>query len=151
MNSTDKPSYNPAGRSPIGWVGGKRQLAKAIIPLIPPHLVYVEPFAGGAWVLFKKTPSQHEILNDINGDLARLYRVLRFHSEEFCRSFRWMLASREEFERVVAENPETLKTNWPMAQKWRPRTWLSALTSPAGSTCCGWKKTWVWRTSACGQ
>ena len=36
--------------SPIKWVGGKSRLRKAIIPLIPTHKCYVEPFGGAAWV-----------------------------------------------------------------------------------------------------
>ncbi len=36
-------------RSPLsGWIGGKMQLSQAIVPLIPVHECYVEPFAGAA-------------------------------------------------------------------------------------------------------
>ncbi|MXX53507.1 MAG: DNA adenine methylase, partial [Dehalococcoidia bacterium] len=52
--------------SPFKWVGGKSRLRKAIIPLIPPHRCYVEPFSGAAWVLFGKPPSPIEVLNDID-------------------------------------------------------------------------------------
>ena len=39
----------------INWVGGKRLLRKTIAPLIPKDIKsYVEPFGGGAWVLFYK-------------------------------------------------------------------------------------------------
>lgn len=36
----------------IPWMGGKRRLAKHILPLFPAHTCYVEPCAGGAAILF---------------------------------------------------------------------------------------------------
>jgi len=49
---------------PLAYIGGKNRLASRIIPLIPKHTTYVEPFAGGAQVFFHKEPSAIEILND---------------------------------------------------------------------------------------
>lgn len=89
-------------RSPLsGWLGGKYRLAKQIIDRIPDdHHCYCEPFAGAAWVLFKKPPSRAEILNDWNLEITTLYRVLQHHLEEFLRYFKWALVSRDEFERL---------------------------------------------------
>lgn len=92
----------------LSWIGGKSRLAKTIIPLIPEHQCYCEVFAGGAWMLFKKAPSQTEIINDINLELVTLYRVVKHHLDEFIRHFRWALVARDEFERMRAENPDTL-------------------------------------------
>jgi len=50
----------------IPWIGGKRRLAKHIIPLMPEHQCYCEPFAGGAALFFLKAPAKSEVLNDIN-------------------------------------------------------------------------------------
>lgn len=68
----------------VSYYGGKQRLAPKLIPLIPPHSVYVEPFAGGAALLFAKgrpetTGSDHyrEILNDKNALIANLYQVAR--------------------------------------------------------------------------
>lgn len=95
-------------KSPLAWVGGKSKLTQTIIPLIPPHKCYVETFAGAAWVLFRKPESKVEVINDINGDLVTLYRVIQNHLEEFVRYFKWSLISREEFARLQAVPPETL-------------------------------------------
>ena len=95
-------------KSFFGWVGGKSQLTSTIIPLIPEHQCYVEVFAGAAWLLFRKPQSKTEIINDINGDLVCLYRVVQNHLDEFVRYFRWALISREEFERLKSVPPETL-------------------------------------------
>ncbi len=44
---------------------------------IPEHTTYVEPFAGGAKLLFAKEPSPIEILNDSDDSLVNLYRVIQ--------------------------------------------------------------------------
>ena len=63
--------------SPLNYIGGKSQLSKIIIPMIPDHRMYCEVFAGAAWVLFKKEPSKFEVINDLDSDLICFYRVLR--------------------------------------------------------------------------
>lgn len=92
----------------IPWLGGKRRLIKHILPLFPEHTCYVEPFAGGAALLFAKPPSHTEVLNDINGELVNLYRVVQHHLDEFVRQFRWALTSRQMFEWTKQAVPETL-------------------------------------------
>lgn len=95
-------------KSFLSYVGGKSLLANKIIPLIPKHQCYCEPFCGAAWILFKKQESEVEILNDINSDLTTLYRVIKLHLEEFIRYFKWVLVSRDEFERLRLEDVRTL-------------------------------------------
>lgn len=92
----------------IPWIGGKRRLAKHILPRFPEHTCYVEPFAGAAALFFLKDPVKAEVLNDINGDLVNLYRVVQSHLEEFLRQFRWVGASRQAFEWAKMTPPETL-------------------------------------------
>lgn len=48
-----------------------------IPPLFPPHLRYVEPFGGGASILFAKEPVELEVYNDLDEGLVSLFRVLR--------------------------------------------------------------------------
>lgn len=95
----------------IPWPGGKRRLARHILPLIEahPHTCYVEPFAGGAAMLFARAePARAEVLNDINRDLVTLYRVLAHHLDEFVRQFRWALTSREMFRWAQLQDVDTL-------------------------------------------
>ncbi|WP_049191956.1 DNA adenine methylase, partial [Serratia marcescens] len=92
----------------IPWVGGKRKLARQILPLFPKHTCYVEPFCGGAALFFSKEPSKVEVVNDINGELINLYRVVKHHLEEFVRQFKWALSSRQIFEWEKLCVPETL-------------------------------------------
>lgn len=95
-------------KSFLSYLGGKSLLAGKIAPLVSEHICYCEVFAGAAWMLFKKEPSKVEIINDINKDLVTLYRVIKNHLEEFIRYLKWILVARDEFERFVAENTETL-------------------------------------------
>lgn len=92
--------------SPLTWTGGKSKLTSKIIPLIPPHKIYGEAFAGAGWVFFRKEHSKFESLNDINGDLVNFYRVLQHHFEEFCKQFKWLLSSRQTFDDYKAQMEE---------------------------------------------
>lgn len=92
----------------LSYMGGKSLLANKIIPLIPKHTCYCEGFAGAAWILFKKEQSKVEIINDINTDLTTLYKVVKHHLDEFIRYFRWLLVSRDEFERFKTTPPDVL-------------------------------------------
>jgi DNA adenine methylase len=95
-------------RSFLSYLGGKSLLAPKIVTRIPEHHCYCEVFAGAAWMLFKKEESKVEIINDINTDLATLYRVVKNHLDEFIRYLKWILVSRDEFARFRAENPDSL-------------------------------------------
>ena len=92
----------------VPWIGGKRRLAKHILPLFPAHTCYVEPFCGAAALYFLKTPSKIEVINDINGDLVNLYRVVKHHLEEFVRQFKWALVSRQIYKWLQDTPEETL-------------------------------------------
>ena len=60
-------------KTPITYYGGKQTMLKHILPLIPKHEIYTEPFCGGAAVLFAKDPVKAEIINDINQNLTNFY------------------------------------------------------------------------------
>jgi DNA adenine methylase len=95
-------------KSFLSWVGGKHLLATKIIPKIPQHRTYIEPFCGASWVLFKKDESPVEIINDINSDLVNLYRVVQLHLAEFINHLKWLLIARDEFNRFINTEPTTL-------------------------------------------
>ncbi|EHQ1843457.1 DNA adenine methylase [Salmonella enterica] len=92
----------------VPWIGGKRRLAKHILPLFPKHTCYVEPFCGAAALYFLKEPSRVEVINDVNGELVNLYRVVKHHLEEFVRQFKWALVSRQIYKWLQITPEETL-------------------------------------------
>ena len=93
---------------PLSYIGGKRALAKRIIAIFPEHTAYVEAFAGGAQVFFRKEPSKVEVLNDLDREIVNLYRVCQQHYEELVRYLRFTLVSRAWFELLQATAPATL-------------------------------------------
>lgn len=79
--------------------GGKTRMLKHLLPIIEsiPHKVYVEPFCGGAAVLVAKTPSEHEVINDIDGDLINLYKQVKHHLPAVVHELRMVVDSRQLF------------------------------------------------------
>ena len=125
----------------IPWIGGKRRLADQLIPRFPAHKTYIEVFAGGAALYFLRPPAEVEVINDVNGDLVNLYRVVKHHLEEFVRQFKWALSSREVFKWLQDTPPETLTDVQRAARfyylqhqcfgaKLEGQTWGTATTAP---------------------
>ncbi|MCR5369477.1 MAG: DNA adenine methylase [Clostridium sp.] len=65
----------------VKWAGGKRRLLERILPLVPEHETYYEPFFGGGAVLFALQPEK-AVINDSNADLMDIYRVIASQPEE---------------------------------------------------------------------
>jgi DNA adenine methylase len=93
---------------PLSYIGGKRALAKRIIAVFPRHTTYVEAFAGGAQVFFRKEPSKVEVLNDLDREIVNFYRICQQHFEELVRYLRFTLVSRAWFELLQATEAATL-------------------------------------------
>jgi len=93
---------------PLSYIGGKRAIAKPLIALFPEHTTYVEAFAGGAQVFFRKEPSKVEVLNDLDGEIVNFYRVCQQHYEELLRYFRFIVRSRAWHELLKKTDPSTL-------------------------------------------
>lgn len=84
-------------RTPLTYYGGKQRLAEQIVSLMPSHKVYLEPFAGGAAVLFRKPRAARETLNDLDGNVVRFWQALRDRPEELATAIRATPYSRAEW------------------------------------------------------
>ncbi|NQV14096.1 DNA adenine methylase, partial [bacterium] len=87
----------------LSWIGGKSRLRKSISEIIPKKInCYIEPFGGGAWVLFFKNRwGSTEVYNDLNGDLVNLFRIVKYHPEALSKEFEFMVSSRELFYQLL--------------------------------------------------
>lgn len=68
---------NQTIKTPISYYGGKQKLVTKILPIIPEHTMYAEPFVGGGAIFFSKPPSRVEVINDTNKELINFYRMLQ--------------------------------------------------------------------------
>jgi DNA adenine methylase len=102
------PAPHSGMTGPLAYVGGKNRIAKQIIALFPEHKTFVEPFAGGAQVLFHKVPSKVEVLNDLDHEVVNFFRICQHHHPELLRYLKFSLVSRRWFTLFQNENPEAL-------------------------------------------
>jgi DNA adenine methylase len=93
---------------PLAYIGGKRRIAPRIASIIPPHITYVEPFAGGAQVFFHKARSQVEVLNDLDVEIVNFLRICQDHDQELTRWLKHAAASRRMFLLFSEQRPELL-------------------------------------------
>jgi DNA adenine methylase len=90
----------------FGWYGGKFSHLNWLLPMLPTCHHYCEPFAGSAAVLLNRPPSPVETYNDIDGEVANFFRVLRDQKDELIEKIGLTPFSREEFYYSVSKNPE---------------------------------------------
>ncbi|MDR5638986.1 MULTISPECIES: DNA adenine methylase [unclassified Thermosynechococcus] len=98
-NGTPSPVVKRSRKRIIafGWYGGKYSHLDWLLPLLPSCHHYCEPFGGSAAVLLNREPSAVETYNDVDGEVANFFRVLRDESERLIRAIGLTPFSREEF------------------------------------------------------
>ena len=102
-------------RSPIMWFRGKGNMVAKLLPLLPAHKEYVEPFFGGGSVFFAKAPCEHETINDADEGVTGFFRVLRDRGEEFverCRLTEYGEALWRDCRETWREEPDELLRAW---------------------------------------
>ena len=58
------------------WYGGKIRMLEKLEALIPEHQIYMEPFIGSGALALNHIKSPVEIINDLDGDIVNLFRVM---------------------------------------------------------------------------
>ena len=93
----------------IPYYGGKYELSKILVPLIPHHERYIEVFAGGLSMFFRKTKAKWNVLNDIDSNIVNLYMCVIEKRDELVEILFWLPKSRElflDFRGEIKENKE---------------------------------------------
>ncbi|MFT9448446.1 DNA adenine methylase [Gluconobacter japonicus] len=101
----------PAVKPVAPYLGGKRGLASRITARLQniPHANYVEPFVGMGGIFFRRPfHVECEVINDLNRDVANLFRILQRHYVPLMDCLRWQLTTRADFERLVATQADSL-------------------------------------------
>lgn len=93
------------------YLGGKRLLWRTLVPIIEQikHTTYAEPFVGMGGVFLRRTVKPRaEVINDINGDIVTLFRILQRHYPQFIETLKFQITSRDDFNRLKKADPATL-------------------------------------------
>lgn len=95
-------------RTPVTYYGGKQNMVKHILPLIPMHSLYCEPFCGGAAIFFAKENAEVNVLNDTNRELINFYNVVKHDFVALEKEIEITLHSRDLHRKasVIYNNPD---------------------------------------------
>lgn len=117
----------------LRYPGSKWSLAPQIAGMFGSHYHYVEPYFGSGAVFFSKEPSPHEVLNDLNGQVVNLWRVLRDRTEDLSWALEATPWSRDEY----AVSDELTGDDLEDARRFVVRVWQAHASDLAKKT--GWK------------
>lgn len=118
----------------LHYPGSKWNMAEWIISHMPTHTTYLEPFFGSGAVLFNKTPSPLETINDLDGEVVNLFKVIRDKPEELAQKVYWTPYSREEYYNAHESDGEN---DIERARLFLVRCWMARGGNTADRT--GWK------------
>jgi DNA adenine methylase len=117
----------------LRYPGSKWTLAGQIASHFQPHYHYVEPYFGSGAVFFSKEPVPHEVLNDTNGAVVNLFRVLRDQTEQICWALEATPWSRDEYDISHIHTGDPVED----ARRFVVRCWQAHASDLAKKT--GWK------------
>lgn len=86
----------------IKYPGAKWFLARWIINHFPQHHSYLEPFFGSGAVLFSKSRSNIETVNDLDGDVVNLFEWIQNDPERLAKAIYWTPYARQVYEQAFA-------------------------------------------------
>ena len=79
----------------IPYWGGKVKLSRQLVSIASPHERYIEVFAGGLSMFFRKRKAKYNIINDKDSDIVNLYESIRTEYDDFKWNVEWLVKSRE--------------------------------------------------------
>ena len=103
----------------LKYPGAKNRIADWICSYIPPHDVYLEPFAGSLAVLLNKPRCHIETVNDIDGEIVNFFRVLRDYPEELKGKIELTPFAREEYKSALEPTEDMVER----ARRYCVRCW----------------------------
>ncbi len=119
----------------LKYPGSKWSMTDWIIGNFPAgyeKMTYMEPFAGSLAVLFNKNRSEIETINDLDGNVVNLFKVIRERPEEFKRSIKYTPWARQEYKLSYEMTGDSLED----ARRFLVRCWQAIGTKT--SDISGW-------------
>lgn len=90
----------------IKYPGSKWSLAEWIISFFPEHHSYLEPFFGSGAVLFNKTRSNIETVNDLDGNVVNLFEWIKKDPERLAHEIYYTPYARQVYDDAFSSVPE---------------------------------------------
>ena len=118
-------------KTPISYYGGKQSMIKDIVPLIPKHKIYVEPFFGGGAIFWSKEPARCEVINDVNMNIVNFYEVMKHSFFKLREKVEATLLSRDVYKKalLIYEAP------WLFSDDHVLRAWAFYVVTNQGFAC----------------
>ena len=106
----------------LKYPGAKNRLAEWLLTFIPEHKVYLEPFFGSGGLFFSKVPSKIETVNDIDGEVYNLFKMIRDFPDELAKMVEMTPYSRDEYGNAYlsGENDNNIER----ARRFLVRCWM---------------------------
>lgn len=136
--------------SPFRYPGGKHYARSLILPQLPQHLVYCEPFCGGASIFFARPRAVSNWLNDLDPDVINCLTMIRDRVEDLiaalpavvtralhqtfktqrptdrlARAVRWFYLNRTSYSGIVT--PQGCYFSYSPRHSMRPENWPAHL------------------------
>jgi len=108
----------------LKYPGSKWSIADWIISNFPPgyeKMTYLEPYMGSLAVFFNKNRSAIETVNDLDGNVVNLFRVIRDNPEELARLIKFTPWAREEYKNSYESTDEPIEN----ARRFLARMWMA--------------------------
>lgn len=118
----------------LHYPGSKWSMADWIISFFPEHETYLEPFFGSGAVLFSKERSQLETVNDIDGEIVNLFKIIRERPEELARAIEYTPHARDEYYKSYEMAEDDLeRARRLVVRLWQGRGGAKPHTAPGGA------------------
>lgn len=108
----------------LKYPGSKWSTAEWIISKFPigyEDMTYLEPFFGSGAIFFNKNRSKIETINDLDGNIVNLFKVIRDSPDEFIRQISLTPWARDEYKLSYNDN-ENL-SDMELARRFMVRLW----------------------------